>query len=82
MIDDNLDMDDRSAEDRTRLFVRRFSSHAEADAADRAYWQSVSPDDRLAMVWDLVLTYSRMQGQDGDQPRLQRSVCRIERRLV
>jgi hypothetical protein len=75
-------MDADAAERRRRMTVRKFASHAEADAADVAYWRSVSPEGRLEAVWDLVRSYSEMQGQSGDQLRLQRSVCRVERRGV
>lgn len=64
------------------MTVRTFGSHAEADAADVAYWRGVSPEEKLEAVWDLVLNYSQMQGHSGDQLRLQRSVCRIERRRL
>ena len=47
---------------------------------DRAFWQTVPPVQRLEMVWDMVLEYQEWQKPNGGQPRLQRPVCRIERR--
>jgi hypothetical protein len=75
-------MDARAAERRRRMTVRKFASHAEADAADLAFWRAASPEERLEAVCDLVLEFSLMQGQGSDQLRLQRSVCRVERRRV
>ena len=75
-------MDPETAERRRRMTVRKFASNAEADAADIEYWRGVSPEEKLAMVWDLVLVHSQMQGQSVDQLRLQRSVCRVERRRL
>lgn len=34
--------------------VRIFASHAEADAADRAYIRSLTPEQRMEMLLDLV----------------------------
>jgi hypothetical protein len=34
--------------------VRRFDSHAEADAADRAYYRSLTPQQRLEILFELV----------------------------
>ena len=73
-------MDSAASERRRRMTVRKFASHAEADAADLAYWRRASPEEKLEAVWDLVLIHSQMQGQSVDQLRLQRSVCRVERR--
>jgi hypothetical protein len=77
---DNYVMDARTAERPRRMTVRRFASHAEAHAADLAYWRTVTPDVRLETVWDLALDFIDIQGQRGDQSGLQRSVCRVERR--
>jgi hypothetical protein len=47
---------------------------------DREWWAAFSPDERVAMMWDLVREARRWRGEDGDEPRLQRSVVRGERR--
>jgi len=44
---------DRAAERLERMTVRRFSSHAEADAYDRTYWQQMPPAERILQVWKL-----------------------------
>ena len=71
---------DRATDRRARMTVRRFESHAAADAHDREYWAAIPPDRKLEMVWDLILDHHALQGLSGDQPRLQRSLCRVERR--
>jgi hypothetical protein len=71
---------DRAADRHARMTVRRFPSNAAANAHDLEYWTAIPPDRRLEMVWDLTLDMRALQGQTGDQPRLQRSVCRVERR--
>jgi hypothetical protein len=50
------------------------------DSFDRAFWAAMSPSDRLEAVWDLTLEYLAWRGGDAGEPRLQRSVCRVERR--
>ena len=34
--------------------ARKFSSHAAADAADRAYYQSLTPQERLDILLTLI----------------------------
>jgi hypothetical protein len=38
-----------------------------------------TPSERLEAVWGLVLEYLAWRDPDAGEPRLQRSVCRIER---
>ena len=47
---------------------------------DDEWWESFTADERVAMMWDLVLEARRWRGEVGDEPRLQRSVVRVERR--
>jgi hypothetical protein len=54
--------------------------HDDDGAFDRTFWAGVSPSARLEAVWDLALERELFQGRGGDQPRLQRSLCRVERR--
>ena len=46
---------------------------------DDDWWESFTPDQRVAMMWDLVRDARAWRGEVGDEPRLQRSVVRIER---
>ena len=77
---DNRRVQDRAAARRAGMPVRRFSSNAEADDQELGYWTAIPPHQRLEMVWDLILDFRALQGLSGDQPGLQRSVCRVERR--
>lgn len=49
-------------------------------AMDRYVWQESTIDERIAAVWDITLECLAWSNFGADQPRLQRSVCRIERR--
>jgi hypothetical protein len=68
------------AERRRLGSTRLIGLHDDDGAFDRAFWDAVPPHARLEAVWDLTLEFLALQGQRGDQPRLQRSVCRVERR--
>jgi hypothetical protein len=69
---------DRRAERQTGS--ARVLRGADDGAFDRQFWQSVPPHERLAMVWDMVLESFALKGLPDTEPRLQRSVCRIQRR--
>ena len=49
-------------------------------AFDRAFWSEVPPAERVELVWDMVLESAALRGTLDGEPRLQRSVCRLERR--
>jgi hypothetical protein len=53
--------------------------HGDDGSFDRQFWARVAPAERLALVWDMALEAQHWRGQGGDQSRLQRSVCRLER---
>ena len=42
-------------------------------------WARMTPDERVAVLWDTVLEEQAWRGVDADQLRLQRSVVRIQR---
>jgi hypothetical protein len=54
--------------------VRKFSSHAEAEAADRDYYLSLTPEQRMDMLLELV---ARLQ---GDAPKRLERVYRVVKR--
>lgn len=47
---------------------------------EREFWSRLTPEQRVECLWDMVLETRELKGLDGDEPRLQRSVLRIERR--
>jgi hypothetical protein len=69
-----------NADDRRRHATARLIRLEDDDGSfDRAFWAAVPPEARLEALWDLTLDYVALSSRDGDQPRLQRSVCRVER---
>ena len=54
----------------------KFNSHRAADAADRAYYKSLSPAQRLAILLDII---NAQRSNDETSQRLAR-VCRIVKR--
>ena len=68
-------------DERRRLGTGRLIGLHEDDGAfDRAFWNAIPPHERLEAVWDMTLDFLALQGERVDQLRLQRSVCRVERR--
>jgi hypothetical protein len=56
--------------------VRKFDSHAEALAADRAYYKSLTPEQRMDILLDLI---NAQRSSDETSQRLAR-VCRVVKR--
>jgi hypothetical protein len=80
-----------TAEPRYTPCVHRLRERAQAEtrvvrledddgALDRAQWLGTSIEERIAAVWELTLECLAWTDPDADEPRLQRSVCRVERR--
>ncbi len=67
------------AEEKKRKVTLRIAhSWEEAERLDDDWWEQFTPDEKVAMVWGLTLDYLAMKGVT-DEPRLQRSFCRIKR---
>lgn len=49
-------------------------------AFDLDFWRRVGAEGRFAAAWEMVSEIAAFRGENGDQPRLQRSVLRIHRR--
>jgi len=47
---------------------------------DRAYWASLSGEDRVAYGWELTVAQFALKGIDEDQLGVQRSVACVKRR--
>ena len=47
---------------------------------DREFWRSIPSHRRVELMWDMVVEAGAWRGVTDGEPRLQRSVCRIERR--
>lgn len=50
----------------------------EERAFDDAFWRSIPPEQRVEMLWDMVLDALEVKGIHGE-PRLQRSVGVVQR---
>ena len=66
--------------DSERMTLRRVRRGEEERDADREFWQALTPEQRVDCLWDMVLEVRAIKGLPGDEPPLQRSVLRIERR--
>ena len=71
-------MDDR--ERRGRAVTRVIRMQENDGDLDREQWRGSTMDERIAAVWELTLECLAWKEPNADEPRLQRSVCRIERR--
>jgi hypothetical protein len=67
-------------EARANATSRIIRLHEDDGSFDREFWSAVPASRRLETVWELVLEYLAWQEPDAGEPRLQRSVCRVERR--
>jgi hypothetical protein len=63
-----------------RGIVARLSRQGdEEEVFDRAFWESVAATVKLEVLWDMVIEARIWRGEHGDEPRLQRSVLRVQR---
>ena len=62
---------------RSGATARLFRSVEEEQQAEREYWATVTPAERLAMMWQLTLDVWVFTGDAGAESRLPRSVVRI-----
>jgi hypothetical protein len=72
--------DSPAAERRARATVRRFSSAAEADRDDSAYWKGIPAADRVLEVWRLSQEQWAIVAASPHEPGLSRSVASVRRR--
>ena len=47
---------------------------------DREFWREVGAEGIFAAAWQMVQEARAFRGETGGQPRLQRSILRIQRR--
>jgi hypothetical protein len=66
-------------EERERGSARLVRLHEDDGSFDREFWAKIPSVRRLELVWDMALEFMSWRGIDGDQSRLQRSICRLER---
>jgi hypothetical protein len=61
------------------MTARRFSSNAEAEQADAAYWRGLSAADRVLLAWQLSVEQWQL-ASSPDERGLSRSIARVYRR--
>lgn len=67
--------------EKRRNITARFVRRDEDDRSfDREFWQQQGHEARFAAAWEMVAEVQLFRGQDGNEPRLQRSVQNIQRR--
>lgn len=76
---DRMEPDSEPREHR-KATLRIVRAGEEERAADAEFWVAVSPEQRVEALWEMVQEARRIQGLEGDEPRLLRSVLRVERR--
>lgn len=59
--------------------VKKFSSHAEADAADRAYYHSLTPRQRLEILLTLI-ERGKKPHEIGQKPAAVYRIVKLPRR--
>jgi len=72
--------DDVNERRRRNVTIRVGRLGVDDQRLDDEWWASFTGDERVAMVWDLVVDARAWRGDGGPEPRLQRSVVRVERR--
>ena len=65
---------------RKDIRTRVFRSFEEEERAERAYWKSLSPAERMDMMWQLTIDAWAFTGSRAAESRLPRHVVRIHRR--
>ena len=67
---------------RERVTMARVLRNGEPDDGefDLEFWKRVGAEGIFEAAWDMVCEARAMRGEDGDEPRLQRSVLRVVRR--
>jgi hypothetical protein len=63
--------------DRSNWFVRKYSSHEEADRHEAEYWKTLTPQQRLDAVWECVCDYLSLRNEP--EPRFRRVYRVLER---
>jgi hypothetical protein len=62
-----------------KFMVRRGRLKDMDRSFDLKFWQSQPPKARFDAVWELIVHYAKVKGQDVRQLRLQRSVTHFQR---
>ncbi len=61
-----------------KIWVQKTSSFQEAERFDERFWRSAGAAARFSATWSLVGDYFKLRGKSRGQPRLRRTVQRVE----
>jgi hypothetical protein len=68
---------------RKRVIMAELKPLKDTDRSfDLRFWRRVGAEGRFAAAWQMIKELDLIRGGDGRQPRLQRSVARLEERGV
>jgi len=67
-------------EERRKQGISRIVALHEPEARELNSYIDLSPQARMESLWDLTLEYLAWTNPNEREPRLQRSVCHLERR--
>jgi hypothetical protein len=71
----------RPSENPRRVVMARLVRRDQDDRSfDQEFWEAVGPEGRFSAAWSMVAETLAMRGMDTDEPRLQRSLLRVQRR--
>lgn len=72
--------EERAEDRRKRIVEHVVRPEEDPEAFDKAFWASMSGEERVDVFWGMVQDWLSMQGCGGEEPRLQRSAERVLRR--
>jgi hypothetical protein len=64
---------------RKNIKAKLFRSFREAEISEREYWESLTPAERLDMMWQLTIDAWSFTGEPIAESRLPRHIVRIHR---
>jgi len=64
---------------RKGITIRICRTAADEEAADREFWQRLTPEERIEETWRLSEELWRLRNEFNDEPGLCRSVARLRR---
>jgi hypothetical protein len=64
---------------RQNMEARVFRSFGEAERAERVYWESLTPAERLDMMWQLTIDAWSFTGEPIAESRLPRHIVSVHR---
>jgi hypothetical protein len=64
---------------RGRITARLVRQGDDERGFDDEFWSKMSGEERVSLLWDMVLEVRRIRGEAGEEPPLRRDVLRVIR---